>query len=212
MSFHQFVHSEGSNGSKAVVIIAAVKSVGAANNINRHVKDIQGSCCADVKRKFRKHALCHHADKHGENEDFFKLTNAKEKALVNCEVCPVKKQTPKKHHHHHKGRQKTSTSAKKQTPKKHHHHRKGRQKTSTSAKKEAKRRRKREKLHKQEKLRKQQERAEQHEKYIGIVGAGALITGGIVISQQKKGHRTLLRQRSEEAYKHVTGHTKRYKK
>jgi len=87
MHFRQFQYSEGGFPSKAAVIAAAVLGSGCHANIHEHVADIGGACCADVKRKYRQHALEHHSDKHGCPENFYKLTNAKEKALKTCNPC-----------------------------------------------------------------------------------------------------------------------------
>jgi hypothetical protein len=62
MPFRQFQYSEGAKASKAAVIAAAVLGSGSAN-IQTAVDDMRGACCADVKRKYRQHALEHHSDK-----------------------------------------------------------------------------------------------------------------------------------------------------
>jgi hypothetical protein len=174
MSFRQFQYSEGGKASKVAVIGAAVIGSGRAN-IHEHVDDIHGACCADVKRKYRQHALKHHSDKHGCPENFYKLTNAKEQALKTCNPCS--------HNRDKKPR------GRKQNPKK-TKYRKG----STKKKAKAKRRKEKSKKRQQE----QQRNKDNHETKVSATSV-AMVVGGLVLASRgpgKKKKKKLLRQTS----------------
>ena len=174
MPFHQFQTSEGGKASKVAVIGAAVLGSGCDANIHDHVEDIHGACCADVKRKYRRHALQHHSDKDGCDEDFYKLTAAKEDALNTCKPCS---------HYDNKPR------GRKQDPKK-TKYRKG----STKKKAKAKRRKEKSKKRKQE----QEINKDEHETKVSATSV-AMVVGGLVLASGGPGtkkKKKLLRQTS----------------
>lgn len=174
MPFHQFQTSEGGKASKVAVIGAAVLGSGCGANIHDHVEDIHGACCADVKRKYRRHALQHHSDKDGCDEDFYKLTAAKEDALNTCKPCS---------HYDNKPR------GRKQDPKK-TKYRKG----STKKKAKAKRRKEKSKKRQQE----QEINKDEHETKVSATSV-AMVVGGLVLASGGPGtkkKKKLLRQTS----------------
>lgn len=172
MPFRQFQSSEGGKASKVAVIGAAVLGSGCAN-IHEHVDDIRGACCADVKRKYRHYALEHHSDKHGCPDNFYKLTNAKEKALKTCNPC-------------------SHNSDKKHTRTKY-------QQRPTSSKKTAKKRRKAQRRQEKSKQ-KQRNKDDHHETKVSATSA-AMVVGGLVVAaggpeNEKKKKKQTLRQTS----------------
>lgn len=175
MPFRQFQSSEGGKASKVVVIGASVLGSGRAN-IHKHVDDMRGACCADVKRKYRQHALEHHSDKHGCPENFYKLTNAKEKALKTCNPCS-----------HNRDKKHTRTKYR-QRP--------------TSSKKTAKKRRKAQRRQEKSKQ-KQKNKEDEDDHYETKVSATsvAMAVGGLVVAgggpeKNKKNKKPTLRQSS----------------
>jgi hypothetical protein len=174
MSFRQFQYSEGGKASKVAVIGAAVIGSGRAN-IHEHVDDIHDACCADVKRKYRQHALKHHSDKHGCPENFYKLTNAKEQALKTCNPCS-----------HNRDKKHTRTKYR-QRP--------------TSSKKKAKKRRKATRRKEESKQKqKNQRNKDDHETKVSATSA-AIVVGGLVLAsggpeKEKKEKKKTLRQTS----------------
>lgn len=174
MPFRQFQTSEGGKASKVAVIGAAVLGSGGGANIHDHVADMRGACCADVKRKYRRHALQHHSDKDGCDEDFYKLTAAKEDALNTCKPCPHSDKKPR---------------GRKQNPKK-TKYRKG----STKKKAKAKRRKEKSKKRQQE----QERNKDNHETKVSATSV-AMVVGGLVLASRgpgKKKKKKLLRQTS----------------
>lgn len=174
MPFRQFQTSEGGKASKVAVIGAAVLGSGGGANIHDHVADMRGACCADVKRKYRRHALQHHSDKDGCDEDFYKLTAAKEDALNTCKPCPHSDKKPR---------------GRKQNPKK-TKYRKG----STKKKAKAKRRKEKSKKRQQE----QERNKDKHETKVSATSV-AMVVGGLVLASRgpgKKKKKKLLRQTS----------------
>lgn len=174
MPFRQFQTSEGGKASKVAVIGAAVLGSGGGANIHDHVDDMRGACCADVKRKYRRHALQHHSDKDGCDEDFYKLTAAKEDALNTCKPCPHSDKKPR---------------GRKQNPKK-TKYRKG----STKKKAKAKRRKEKSKKRQQE----QERNKDKHETKVSATSV-AMVVGGLVLASRgpgKKKKKKLLRQTS----------------
>tara|TARA_B110001450_G_scaffold173862_1_gene162212 strand:+ start:6516 stop:7052 length:537 start_codon:yes stop_codon:yes gene_type:complete len=173
MPFRQFQYSEGAKASKAAVIAVVIGSGSA--NIQTAVDDMHHACCADVKRKYRQHALEHHSDKHGCPENFYKLTNAKEKALKTCNPCSHNRD---KKHTHTKHRQRPTT---------------------TSSKKTAKKRRKAQR--RQEKKSKQKQKNKEEDHYQTQVSATslAMAVGGLVVAgggPEKNKKKKTLRQTS----------------
>jgi hypothetical protein len=84
MSFKQFVASEGGNISK--IVVGGLAAQAGAHSIKKDVRQLQKTrCCVDIKHKYRQLAKKHHTDKHGKQEDFIQLTEAKEKALETCD-------------------------------------------------------------------------------------------------------------------------------
>ena len=176
MPFRQFQTSEGGKASKVAVIGAAVLGSGGGANIHDHVADMRGACCADVKRKYRRHALQHHSDKDGCDEDFYKLTAAKEDALNTCKPCPHSDKKPRGH---------------KQNPNKTKY-----SKGSTKSKKKAKAKRRKEKSKKRQQ--EQERNKDKHETKVSATSV-AMVVGGLVLASRgpgKKKKKKLLRQTS----------------
>ena len=211
MSFRQFVHTEGGKGSKAAVIGAVVVAAGGGPSnadIRADISKIRDTCCTDLNSKYRELSKHHHPDKGGCDKDFVALTDAKNAAKSTCSknTCLAKK-------NHHKGHKKPPTSTKKDA--------KRRRKREKRKRAEEKRKRAEEYRNKlQERIRKQkqeererQQQEKRKEQLISIVG-GLALAGGVVASRQQKDKRRRrpLRQNSEEAYEHATGHKKQYKK
>jgi hypothetical protein len=176
MPFRQFQTSEGGKASKVAVIGAAVLGSGGGANIHDHVDDMRGACCADVKRKYRRHALQHHSDKDGCDEDFYKLTAAKEDALNTCKPCSHSDKKPR-------GRKQNPNKTKDS-------------KGSTKSKKKAKAKRRKEKSKKRQQ--EQERNKDKHETKVSATSV-AMVVGGLVLASRgpgKKKKKKLLRQTS----------------
>lgn len=228
MSFRQFVHTEGGKGSKGAVIGAAVVAAGMCPSnadIHADLSKLRGMCCTDLNSKYRELSKHHHPDKGGCEKNFVALTNAKEAAKLTCSknTCLPKK-------HHHKGYKKPSTSSKKDAKRRRKRQRVEERQRAAKRKEQEERIKKRkeqeERVKKRQKAKKRQgrkrkerkkrkereEREKRNDKILGVAG-GVLLVGGVVASRQQKDQRRRhpLRQNSEEAYEHATGHKRQYK-
>ena len=198
MPFRQFQSSEGGTASKAVVIGATGLGSGCRANIHDHVADMRGACCADVKRKYRRHALQHHSDKDGCDEDFYKLTNAKEQALKTCNPCShnsANKHTHPKYRQPRTKHRQPRTSSKKEAKKRRKAKRK---KEEAKRRKEEAKRREPKTKHKQHKQHKQRKKDVNRETKVSATSA-AIVVGGLVLASGgpgKKKKKKLLRQTS----------------
>lgn len=212
MHFRQFQYSEGGHASKVAVIAAAVLGSGCRANIHEHVADIGGACCADVKRKYRRHALQHHSDKDGCDEDFYTLTAAKEKALKTCNTCShdsANKHTHTKDRQAHTKYRQARTSSKKKAKKRRKE--KGREEKAKRREPKPKPRQHKQRREKgrEEKAKRREpkptprqrkqrrEKDDNHETKVSATSA-AMVVGGLVVASggPEKKKKTTLRQTS----------------
>ena len=64
------------------MVIASVQSVPAAEFIVLGIKNIENITESDIKTAYRSLSIQHHPDKGGKQEDFIKITEAKNKCLA----------------------------------------------------------------------------------------------------------------------------------
>ena len=188
--YRQFVPSEG-NKLKTLAI-ASLVGTGHGRDISKHVHSLNKmKNCRQIKSHYRYLALHHHPDKEGgSEEDFVRLTEAKDRALQSC----------------------SNDSARTKTSR--HDHRRGgknrKHKTTGSAKKRAKMKRKKARDKARKKAREKSDNKGSLSEPEKAILAGALMVGGIEMVRRTPGRVRLRRMNSDENYEHVTGHPRRH--
>lgn len=197
MSFKQFVAAEGGRVAKLVVGSLAVGA--GAHSIEKDVRRLKKTrCCAKIKHNYRQMAKRHHTDKHGKQEDFIELTEAKEKALETCDDSACRSKKNKKHIKSAKKRAKAYRRSKKS--KEERLKRKHQQKKEQNARRE-----------KEQRVRRKGGGDNgRREGFVDMAAAG-LVLGGVAYAATHKPKKKIkrLRQSSDEDYKRATGHPRR---